>query len=213
LRVIRKVPELADHFVSKAKNLLADRNHGVLLTAITLVVEMVQVDPACLEEFRNVRHCFYLLGYCPSHFSSPQAVPLLVRHLKALVTTGYSPEHDVSGITDPFLQVKVLRLLRLLGKGDVHASETMNDILAQVWRNRSTAVTLFVLKCAARSQPTLTEARTLETPFSTKLCLLSWKLKRTAVFASWQSISSESSSVTETTISGMPAHVLTCCCC
>ena len=52
--------------------------------------------------------------------------------MKALVTTGYSPEHDVSGITDPFLQVKVLRLLRLLGKGDARASETMNDILAQV---------------------------------------------------------------------------------
>jgi len=61
-----------------------------------------------------------------------QAVPLLVRNLKSLVTTGYSPEHDVSGITDPFLQVKILRLLRLLGNGDRAASDTMNDILAQV---------------------------------------------------------------------------------
>ena len=61
-----------------------------------------------------------------------QAVPLLVKHLKSLVTTGYSPEHDVSGITDPFLQVKILRLLRLLGKGDAPSSETMNDLLAQV---------------------------------------------------------------------------------
>lgn len=64
-----------------------------------------------------------------------QAVPLLVRHLKSLTTTGYSPEHDVSGITDPFLQIKILRLLRLLGKGDAKSSETMNDLLAQVATN------------------------------------------------------------------------------
>lgn len=55
LRVIKKVPDLTDHFISKAKNLLADRNHGVLLTAITLVIEMVQAEPVCLDEFRNVR--------------------------------------------------------------------------------------------------------------------------------------------------------------
>ncbi|KAK1221092.1 clathrin associated protein complex large subunit [Marasmius sp. AFHP31] len=116
LRVIKKVPDLVDHFTSQAKNLFTDRNHGVLLTAITLATEMVQIDANVLEEFRN-------------------AVPLLVRNLKLLVTTGYSPEHDVSGITDPFLQVKVIRLLRLLGKGDEKASELMNDILAQVATN------------------------------------------------------------------------------
>ncbi|KAF7307564.1 AP-1 complex subunit gamma [Mycena indigotica] len=86
LRVIKKVPELTNHFISKAKNLLTDRNHGVLLSSITLVTEMCHSEPVIRDEFRN-------------------AVPLLVRNLKSLVTTGYSPEHDVSGITDPFLQV------------------------------------------------------------------------------------------------------------
>ncbi|TFK29734.1 Adaptor protein complex AP-1 gamma subunit [Coprinopsis marcescibilis] len=116
LRVIKKVPDIADNFVGKAKNLFNDRNHGVLLSAITLVIEMCSIDDTILNEFRS-------------------GVPLLVRNLKSLVTTGYSPEHDVSGITDPFLQVKILRLLRLLGKGDAQASETMNDILAQVATN------------------------------------------------------------------------------
>jgi AP-1 complex subunit gamma-1 len=41
----------------------------------------------------------------------------------------------VSGITDPFLQVKILRFLRVLGRGDVATSELINDILAQVATN------------------------------------------------------------------------------
>jgi AP-1 complex subunit gamma-1 len=54
LRVIKKVPDIVDHFVGKAKNLLTDRNHGVLLSCITLVTEMCQIDPSVLDEFRYV---------------------------------------------------------------------------------------------------------------------------------------------------------------
>ncbi|UOH79186.1 hypothetical protein LQV05_000176 [Cryptococcus neoformans] len=116
LRIIRRVPDLLDHFTSKAKSLLQDRNHGVLLAGITLVTEMCAINEDVCAEFRR-------------------ATGLLVKHLKNLVSTGYSAEHDVLGIADPFLQTKILRLLRLLGKGDVASSEAMNDILAQVATN------------------------------------------------------------------------------
>lgn len=62
-------------------------------------------------------------------------VPTLAKILKNLIMSGYSPEHDVCGVSDPFLQVKILRLLRILGHNDEEASEQMNDILAQVATN------------------------------------------------------------------------------
>ncbi|KAJ3033584.1 clathrin associated protein complex large subunit [Rhizophlyctis rosea] len=117
LRIVKKVPDLLENFVQRAKNLLNERNHGVLLTGVTLLIEMCQIDPEITSDLRK------------------NGVGTLVRHLKNLVTAGFSPEHDVSGVTDPFLQVKVLRLMRMLGKGDADASDAMNDVLAQVATN------------------------------------------------------------------------------
>eukprot|EP00899_Mesostigma_viride_P002184 jgi/Mesvir1/11967/Mv00286-RA.1 len=116
IRVIRKVPELIESFTDKVGILLKDRHHGVLLSATTLAVEICKESPASIERFR---------GY----------VTALVRILKNLVLSGFTPEHDVGGITDPFLQVKVLQLLRLLGKGNAECSDAMSDILAQVASN------------------------------------------------------------------------------
>ncbi|KAI9621490.1 hypothetical protein KEM48_007725 [Puccinia striiformis f. sp. tritici PST-130] len=131
-RIIKKVPELLDHFITKATSLLSDRNHGVLLCGVTLVTEMCALDPEALQTFRK-------------------AVPLLVRHLKALVTTGYSPEHDVSGITDPFLQVKILRLLRVLGKGDSHAVATNTEAAKNVGNSILYEAVLTILEIEAES--------------------------------------------------------------
>jgi len=55
--------------------------------------------------------------------------------LKSLIQSACAPEYDVSGVTDPFLQVKILRLLRRIGAKDKRASEQMADILAQVATN------------------------------------------------------------------------------
>jgi len=43
----------------------------------------------------------------PTLYVCRQTVPQLVRVLKNLIMAGYSPEHDVSGVSDPFLQVSI----------------------------------------------------------------------------------------------------------
>jgi AP-1 complex subunit gamma-1 len=122
MRICRKVPDLQEHFIEKAAQLLSDRNHGVLLCGLTLVTSLCEADEAeggdegIVEKFRPL-------------------VPLLVRTLKGLASSGYAPEHDVTGVTDPFLQVKILRLLRVLARGDAQITEQINDILAQVATN------------------------------------------------------------------------------
>lgn len=52
--MVRRVPDLSDHFINKAKGLLQDRNHGVLLTGITLVTEMCAQDEEVCRQFRQV---------------------------------------------------------------------------------------------------------------------------------------------------------------
>lgn len=122
MRICNKVPDLQEHFVEKAAALLSDRNHGVLLCGLTLVTSMCEAD----EEEGGEE------GIVDKY---KQFVPVLVRTLKGLATSGYAPEHDVTGITDPFLQVKILRLLRVLVRGDPEGTEQINDILAQVATN------------------------------------------------------------------------------
>ncbi|KAK8135889.1 hypothetical protein PG984_003829 [Apiospora sp. TS-2023a] len=122
MRICHKVPDLQEHFVEKAAALLSDRNHGVLLCGLTLVTSFCEADEeeggeeGIVEKYK-------------------QFVPNLVRTLKGLATSGYAPEHDVTGITDPFIQVKILRLLRVLVRGDPEGTEQINDILAQVATN------------------------------------------------------------------------------
>uniref|UniRef100_A0A2K5N2X1 AP-1 complex subunit gamma n=1 Tax=Cercocebus atys TaxID=9531 RepID=A0A2K5N2X1_CERAT len=97
VHVIRKVPELMEMFLPATKNLLNEKNHGVLHTSVVLLTEMCERSPDMLAHFRKL-------------------VPQLVRILKNLIMSGYSPEHDVSGISDPFLQVRLKESINILGR-------------------------------------------------------------------------------------------------
>eukprot|EP01039_Chlorochromonas_danica_P002117 gene2117-2311_t len=119
IRLFKKEPDLIDGMGDKIVALLKDRSHGVLITGIQLVIEVISILPETKDEYAKL-------------------VPSLTRLLRNFLSMGFSPEHDVSGITDPFMQVKILRLLRILGKGSEEASELMNDVLAQVATNTET---------------------------------------------------------------------------
>jgi len=58
----------------------------VLIGGVQLMVAILELEPTQATNFAKL-------------------VPSLVRLLRNLLSMGYSPEHDVGGITDPFLQV------------------------------------------------------------------------------------------------------------
>ncbi|KAM0887902.1 hypothetical protein ACQ4PT_028689 [Festuca glaucescens] len=114
VRIVRKVPDLAENFMGLAASLLKEKHHGVLISAVQLCTELCKASKDALE---------YLRKNC---------IEGLVRILRDVSNSSYAPEYDVAGISDPFLHIRVLKLMRMLGQGDADCSEYMNDILAQV---------------------------------------------------------------------------------
>ncbi|XP_010271983.1 PREDICTED: AP-1 complex subunit gamma-2 [Nelumbo nucifera] len=114
IRIIKKVPDLAENFISPAAALLKEKHHGVLITGVQLCTDLCKISTEALEYFRK------------------RCTESLVKVLRDAVNSPYAPEYDIAGITDPFLHIRLLKLLRVLGQGDADASDCMNDILAQV---------------------------------------------------------------------------------
>ena len=132
-RCLTKCPDMVEDFVDRVVTLLKDKSHGVLITVVQLMTQVLMIDLKNAEEE----------GEDPFNTDCRKAflrlVPMLVKMLRNLLSSGFSPDYDVGGISDPFLQVQLLTLLRLLGAKNEKASEEMNDVLAQVATNTETA--------------------------------------------------------------------------
>mmetsp|Transcript_34888 Transcript_34888/g.33179 ORF Transcript_34888/g.33179 Transcript_34888/m.33179 type:complete len:878 (+) Transcript_34888:174-2807(+) len=120
IRLLKKEPDLIEQLGERIFSLLKDKAHGVLITGLQLMIEVLDLIPSMIEEYQKL-------------------VPSLVRLLRNFISMGFSPEHDVAGITDPFVQVKLLHILKRLGKNNEETSDQMNDVLAQVATNTETA--------------------------------------------------------------------------
>lgn len=113
-KLVEKEPDLGEVFALRVPPLLADKTPLLLLGACRLLLAIHEFCPELRPQLAR-------------------SVPKLVAHLKRVVSSGYMPDYDVSGVTDPFLQVTLLETLRTLA-GPEHA-EALNDILTQVALN------------------------------------------------------------------------------
>ena len=120
MRIIKKVEDIEDKFNNRLTTLLEDKNHGVILSACSLLVHLLETNAK--EHMQAFRHC----------------APLLIKTLKSILLSGYSnaAEYDFSGIVDPFLQVKILKVLRIFAQDpSIVSADELNDILAQIATN------------------------------------------------------------------------------
>lgn len=118
-KLIEKEPELAEFFITKINSLINEKQPSLLLGTIRLIQAL----------------------YFASEESRPiliKTIPKLVADLKRTTTSGYQPDYDVTGTTDPFLQVLLLETLRILARDEQcppQYLEQINDILTQVASN------------------------------------------------------------------------------
>lgn len=120
IRILRKAPDLLESFIPYIKKSMKHKNHGVLITTASLIIEICTINPSAVKLFRKL-------------------VPHLIRVYNDLLQYGFNQDYDIGGITDPFLQVKLLRLLRILGHNNADISDTMNMLLASIATNTDSA--------------------------------------------------------------------------
>jgi len=135
-RCLTKCPDMVEDFVERVITLLKDRSHGVLITVVQLMTQVLIMDQKNAEIESDDENDE---DETPCQAAFSRLVPSLVKLLRNIIGGSYASDHDGAGGSDPFLQVQILTLLRLLGVGDKKASEEMNDVLAQVATNTETA--------------------------------------------------------------------------
>ena len=111
--IIKNCPETIDSFVDKIPTLLEDRTHSVCLSGIYLVLEMISQNPSIVEKIKKYHSMF-------------------VKYEKSLLSVSFSPEFDVNGITDPFLQAKILEILQYTAKDDKELIDELADLFVSV---------------------------------------------------------------------------------
>ncbi|GBL49225.1 hypothetical_protein [Candidozyma auris] len=150
-------PELARDLYNDVEKIIKTTNSAYLKKKACMVAaKLISKEPdlgevfmPIVQQLSNDKSSQFLLGVCRMiqevYIHCPdqrqvvlKLVPRLIAQLKRIITAGFMPDYDVSGVTDPFLQVTILQTLRALATDDACSPdylEQMNDILTQVASN------------------------------------------------------------------------------
>ena len=109
VRIIRKVPELSDSFRPYVQKLLNHSAHCCVMAGIHLALEMVKCDPTLPKQWKQ--------------FSIP-----FTKILKNLYEVKATQEFQFSIFNDPFLMIKIMKILAVLK----NPSDDLDDLLASI---------------------------------------------------------------------------------
>ena len=112
LRVVHKVPELAEDFYERVGTLINDRNHGVFINGVAFVSRVVT------DRTRRSR----------LQLQDDLVAKKMVKRLENLVRSGYQPEYDVADYRS-VSSSRNTETSSILGTERLELSEVMSDIL------------------------------------------------------------------------------------
>lgn len=114
IRIIKKLPEFVETFQPMVHHLLNDTSHSVVLSGISMVIQMLKAAPQLSASWARF-------------------TPAFVKILRSLISSSRSSD----GASDPFLQVKVLEILALLKSPSDELDEVLASIVSSADMKRS----------------------------------------------------------------------------
>jgi len=124
--------------VEKVRKLLCDRDPAVMGATLNVIEAMARVD---VQPFRDL-------------------VPSLISILKQICERRLPSEYDYHRIPAPWMQMKIVRILSVIGKNDSSSSEGIYEILADCLRkadeagiNASNAIVYECIRCITNIYP------------------------------------------------------------
>lgn len=117
-RIYQLDPGSIDHLLDQVRRVLCDKDPAVMGASLSLLYELAKADPA----------------------TSKNLVPSFVSILKQIVEHRLPKDFDYHRIPAPWIQIKLLKILAILGANDQRTSEAMYEVLGECMKRANTGI-------------------------------------------------------------------------